>query len=112
MPAARAGVGEPLDLVRARRLRLERPQRRVSLHVPLHDAGLEDLPGGERRTADDPRDVFGDDLLVADAVLDRRDRAVGERVSRGCDRDVRVHRLRRDDSEVAPRQLRCLRRRS
>ena len=33
------------------------PERRVALHVPLHDARLEDLPGRERRPADDPADV-------------------------------------------------------
>ena len=33
------------------------PERRVALDVPLHDAGLEDLPRRERRAADDARDV-------------------------------------------------------
>ena len=57
MPAARARVGEPLDLGERRRLRLERAERRVALHVPLHVAGLEDLSGGERRAADHALDV-------------------------------------------------------
>ena len=85
-PAARARVREPRDLVRAGRLRLERAERRLALHVPLHDAGLEDLPGRERRSADDARDVCGDDLLVAHTVLHGRDRTVCERVCRGRDR--------------------------
>ena len=108
-PAARAGVGELLDLLRGCGLRLERPERRVALHVPLHDAGLEDLPGRKRRAADHARDVARDDLLVADAVLHGRDGAVRERVRGGRDRALRVHRLRRDDAEVARRKRRGVR---
>ena len=104
-PASRACVGEALDLVRARRSRLERPERRVALHVPLHDTGLEQLAGGERGAADHALDVAGERLLVADPVHDRRDGAAGERVRGRGDRRLRVHRLRRDDAELARRQL-------
>ena len=103
-PAARARVREPRDLVRVRRLRLEGAERRLALDVPLHDAGLDDLPRRKRRAADDPRDVLRDDLLVPDAVLHGRDRAAGEGVRRRCDRALGVHRLRRDDPEVARRE--------
>ena len=56
---ARAGarIGQPLDLLGRRGLRLERPERRVALHVPLHDARLEHLAGRERRAADHAPDV-------------------------------------------------------
>ena len=83
---ARARVGEPLDLGERRRLRLERAERRVALHVPLHDAGRGDLPGRERRAADHALDVPGEHLLVADPVLHRRDAAVGEGVRGRRDR--------------------------
>ena len=89
----------------ARRSRLERPERRVALDVPLHDTGLEHLAGGERGAADHALDVAGERLLVADAVHDRRDGAVGERVRGRGDRRLGVHRLRRDDAELARRQL-------
>ena len=84
--AARAGVGEPLDLLERRRRSLERAERRVALHVPLHDAGRDDLPGRERRAADHALDVRGEHLLVADPVLHGRDAAVGERVRGRGDR--------------------------
>ena len=88
------------------RARLERPESGVALHVPLHEAGLEQLAGRERRPADHARDVRGERLLVADAVHHRCDRApLRERVRRRRDRRVGVHRLRRDDSEVAGGQL-------
>ena len=54
---------------------------------------------GIRATAD-AADVRGDRLLVADAVLDRRDGALREGVRGRGDRRLRVHRLRRDDAEV------------
>ena len=75
-PGAGARVGEALDLGERRRARLERAERRVALHVPLHVARLEDAAGRERRAADHALDVLGDRLLVADAVLHRRDAAV------------------------------------
>ena len=49
--------------------------------------------------------MLGDQLLVAGAVLDRRDRPVGEGVRRRRQRRARVHALRRDDPVVAGRQL-------
>ena len=104
-PAAGARVGEPLDLGERRRARLERPERRVALHVPLHVARLEDLAGRERRAADHALDVRGEHLLVPDPVLDGRHPAAGERVRGRGDRRIRVHRLRRDDAEVARGQL-------
>ncbi len=76
----RAGVGQALDLVHRRRLRLERPERRVALDVPLHDAGLEQLAGREGRAADHALDVARERLLVADAVHDRGHGTVGEGV--------------------------------
>ena len=54
-PGPRARVGEPRDLVGAAGLRLERAERRVALHVPLHVAGLEQLAGREGRAADHAR---------------------------------------------------------
>ena len=70
---AGARVCEPLDLVSRRRARLERAERRVSLHVPLHDAGSQDLPCRKRRPADDAPDVPRDRLFVSHAVLHRGD---------------------------------------
>ena len=67
--------------------------------------GLEQLAGREGRAADHALDVLGERLLVADAVHHRGDGAVGERVRGGRDRRVGVHRLRRDDAEVARREL-------
>ncbi len=101
-----------LDVGERRRLRFERPERRVALHVPLHVPRLEELSGGERRAADDALDVRGEHLLVADAVLHGRDGAVRERVRRRADRGLGVHRLRRDDAEVARGQLLCVGRRA
>ena len=48
----------------------------------------------------------GERLLVAEPVLHRRDAAAGERVRRRRDRGLGVHRLRRDDPEVARREAR------
>jgi hypothetical protein len=56
--------------------------------------------------------VPGEHLLVADPVLHGRETAIGERVRRRRDRRVRVHRLRRDDAEVARGQLRGVGRRA
>ena len=111
MPARVQASARRAISVGARRLRLERPERRVALDVPLDDARLEDLPGRERRAADHAADVRGDHLLVADAVHDRRDRAVREDVRGRRDRRLRVHRLGRDDAELARRQRRCVARR-
>ena len=47
----------------------------------------------------------GDRLFVPDAVLHRGDGALGECGRGRRDRAVGVHRLRRDDSEVAPWHL-------
>jgi hypothetical protein len=98
---ARARVGEAGDLVRGRRLRLERAEGRVALDVPLDVTRLDDVTGRERRAADHALDVLGDRLLVADAVLDGGDGAVREGVRGRGDRRGGVHRLRRDDAEVA-----------
>ena len=84
-PGARARVGEPLDLVDRRRLRLEGADRRVALHVPLDVARLDDPAGREGRAADHALDVLRDRLLVADPVLHRADGAVRERVRRRGD---------------------------
>ena len=53
----------------------------------------------------------GQRLLVADAVHHRGHGAVGERMRRGGDRSVGVHRLRGDDPEVARRERRRVARR-
>ena len=74
-PGPGAGVRERLDRGEVDRARLERPERRVALHVPLHDTGLEHLAGRERRSADHAVDVLGERLLVAHAVHHGRDRA-------------------------------------
>ena len=107
----RTRIGEPLDLLVRCGFRLERPERRVALDVPLDVPGRDHLAGGERRAADDPVDVLRDRLLVPDPVLDGRDAARREGVRGLADRRLRVHRLRRDDPEVAGRQLRCVARR-
>ena len=80
-------------------------ERRVALHVPLHVARRDDLAGGERRAADHALDVRRERLLVAEPVLHRRDATAGERVRRRLDRRAGVHRLRRDDAEVARGKL-------
>ena len=100
-PRARARVGETLDLVRRRGLRLERAERRVALHVPLDVTGREHAARRERGAADHALDVLRDRLLVADAVLHRSDAAAGEGVGRRFGSRRCVHRLRRDDAEVA-----------
>ena len=103
-PGPGAGVRERLDRGEVDRARLERPERRVALHVPLHDTGLEHLAGRERRSADHAVDVLGERLLVAHAVHHGRDRAaVPEDVRGRGDRRTRVHGLRRDDPELAGR---------
>ena len=68
-------------------------------------AWLEDASGRKRRAADHMLDVLRDDLLVADPVLHRANGALGERRRGRLDRRGRVHALRRDDPEVARRQL-------
>jgi len=103
--AAGARVGETPNLRERGRLRLVRTERRVALDVPLHEPRLEDLSRRERRAADHALDVCGEDLLVAEPVLHRRDAAVCEGMRGRADRRFGVHRLRRDDAEVAGRQL-------
>ena len=79
---SRAGLGETLDRLERRRLRLERAEGGVALDVPLHVTRLEQLAGREGRAADHALDMLGDRLLVADPVLDGRDRAVRRRRAR------------------------------
>ena len=103
-PGPGAGVRERLDRGEVDRARLEWPERRVALHVPLHDTRLEHLAGRERRAADHAVDVLGERLLVAHAVHHGRDRAaVPEDVRGRGDRRTGVHGLRRDDPELAGR---------
>src|ERR1700704_6164111 len=51
--------------------RFEGTNPRVALDVEADMAGSDWMPGGKRRATDDMLHVFGDDLLVADAVLHR-----------------------------------------
>ena len=103
-------LGEALDLFERRRPRLEGAERGVALDVPLHVAGLDDASRREGRPADHALDVLRQHLLVAEPVLDGAGGAAGERVRRRGDRGLRVHRLRRDDPEVARGQVARVRR--
>ena len=105
-------VSAPIGFVEALKMtlrhcgpRLEGPERRVALDVPLHHAGLHDPARRKRRAADHALDVARDRLLVPKPVLDGRDAAVREGMGCGCDRRLGVHGLRRDDAEVARGQL-------
>ena len=103
---ARAGVGEALDLLERRRARLERPERRVALDVPLHDAGLEDLarPGRSCRGSRARRGAASTSSLpipfCTDATAPSANACAVAAIAA-----LGVHRLRRDDPEVARRQL-------
>src|SRR5207253_2841286 len=55
--------------------------------------------------ADDPRHQFGDDLLVAEPVLDADDGRAGQGGPRAADRRPRMQRLGGDQAEVARGQV-------
>src|SRR5205807_9065970 len=101
----RAGVGEALDLPERRWARLERAEGRVALYLPLHPAGAEQLAGREGGAPDHAIDVLCEPLLVPESVLNRRDTAIRKDRRRRLDCRRRVHRLRRDDAELALRKL-------
>ena len=105
---AGARLGERRDRLDRDRPRLERAERRVALHVPLDDAGLEQLPAGKvvpRMT----RSTCGASSSRGRRRSSRSRRPVGERMRRRCDGRIGMHRLRRDDAEsqarIAPESL-------
>ncbi len=98
-------VRELFDLVGGGGLRLERPDPRVARRVELHDTGGEDPARGKRRPPDHAGHVLRNGLLVADSVLHRAHRAVGERVGRRLDGRRRVHALGGDDAVVEGGQV-------
>ena len=104
IPARVQASASSLDLLHRRRAGLEGTDVRVALRVPADVPGLDHVPGGERRPADDLAHVLCNQLLVARAVLDRADRSVLEGMRARGDRLRRVHALHGDDPEIAGRE--------
>ena len=84
-----------------RRAGLERAEPGVAGGVVADHAGRDDRAGGDDGAADDARHQLGDDLLVAEAVLQADDGRVGEGLPRAGDGRPGVQRLGRDEAEVA-----------
>ena len=97
--------GEPLGLAHRRRAGLERAEPRVPGRVVPDHAGRDDGACGDDAAADDPRHQLGDDLLVAEPVLQADDGRVGEGGARAGHRRPGVQRLGRDQAEVAVREV-------
>ena len=93
------------DLIEGRRPRLERPEARLALDIPLTVARLRQLACREGGSANHLLDMLCDRLLVPQAVLDGCHTPMRERGRCRFDRRLGVHRLRRDDSELAGRKL-------
>ena len=107
--AAVQGVRELFNLVHGGRVGGERADPGLAAGVMVDHARLGDVPGREDGALDHPRRVFRHDLLVADAVLYRADRAVAKDRRDGLHGRPGKHGLGGDNAELALRNLAHLR---